>query len=181
MADLPDMIRQLIAVFVGEANDIDADELHATQEPGGIGLLLLHEPGGEGEQVAVHLDFHEFTAVAGHGEFAKIHLAGRRIGKNVQTDTGGEDGDCERMRDQVFHNVLSRWFLGNLMFPSWGIPGSLQQSFRKIADQLFDPPPMSHRLTVAILGALPSRWRECFIPKYAGETPALPGQREGQG
>ena len=41
------------------------------------------------------------------------------------------------------------------MFPSWGIPGSRRQSFRKIADQLFDPPPMSHRLMVAILGALP--------------------------
>ena len=39
------------------------------------------------------------------------------------------------------------------MFPSWGIPGSRRQSFRKIADQLFDPPPMSHRLTVVILGS----------------------------
>jgi len=45
---------------------------------------------------------HEFPAVAGVVRFAKIHLAGRRIGENVQTDTGGEDGDCERMTEQVF-------------------------------------------------------------------------------
>jgi hypothetical protein len=83
MAYLPDVFCQLIAVFVGEADDVDADELHAAQELGGVGLLLLHQLGGEGEQVAVHLDFHEFTAVAGHGEFAEIHLAGRRLGENV--------------------------------------------------------------------------------------------------
>jgi hypothetical protein len=39
--------------------------------------------------------FHEFTAVAGRGEFAKIHLAGRRISENVEADAGGDDGDCE--------------------------------------------------------------------------------------
>jgi len=83
MTNLPDVIRHLIAVFVGEADDVDADELHAAQEFGGVGLLLLHQLCGEREQVAVHLDFHEFTAVAGHGKFSEIHLAGRRLGENV--------------------------------------------------------------------------------------------------
>ena len=54
-----------------------------------VGLLLLDHLGGERQQVAVDLDFHEFAAVAGRGEFAKIHLARRKAGENVEADAGG--------------------------------------------------------------------------------------------
>ena len=136
MADLPDAFQHVGAVGVGKPDDIHMDELHAAHEFGRIGFLLLDQLGGEREQVAVDLDFHEFAAVTGRGEFAKIHLARRRIGENVQADAGGEDGDGQGITDHCFHRSFIVGLIslfGNPELPTQVIPGSRE----KVSEQRY--------------------------------------------
>ena len=104
--DFLDAFLHFLAVLIGKPHDVDADELDAAQELGGIGFRLLHELRCKGEQIAFDQDFHEFTALAGRREFAEIHQTGVGPGVSIKAETDGDESEREWAADQVFHKCF---------------------------------------------------------------------------